>query len=76
MTLLSFLKEIRIYQNLKELVEAIAKIDPDGREIAELMMAGESDNSIANILGIPRSTFAMRKAKISEELSKAIVNFL
>jgi hypothetical protein len=60
---------------LEEVLSAMEQIDPDGREIAELMIAGENDCSIAAVLGITKGAFSRRRARIGRRL-KETVNFL
>ena len=61
---------------MEDILDAIEEIDPDGRKIAMLMTAGETDSSIARTLKIPGSTFYKRKMRIRRELKKIISNFL
>ena len=61
---------------LEELLQALEEIDPDGRRIAELLMDGQTDRSIAALLGQAKSTFSERKLRIRRELKNCLQKFL
>lgn len=58
------------------LLEVLDKIDPDGSRIAQLLMDGNTDRGIAAILGISKSWFNERKARIRKRLREYLENNL
>ena len=60
---------------LEALLKELDEIDPDGRRIAELLMDGETDRNIAQLLGMARSSFSDRKLRIRKELKKRLQKF-
>jgi DNA-directed RNA polymerase specialized sigma24 family protein len=49
---------------LDKLLNRLDELFPEARRIGELRMEGVSDRDIADILGMPRSTFRSRLAKV------------
>ena len=49
---------------LDKLFKQLDELFPEARRIGELRMEGVSDRDIADILGIPRSTFRSRLEKV------------
>jgi len=54
----------------EEVLEEMERIDPLGRRIGELLLAGFDDRFAARILGLAKSTFSDRKMKIRRALIK------
>lgn len=55
---------------LDMLFQRLAEIMPEARRIGDLRMAGLSDAEIADIIGIPRTTFLSRLKKAKELLQR------
>ena len=53
---------------LDKLFERLDELFPEARRIGELRMEGVSDRDIADILGMPRSTFRSRLEKVEAML--------
>lgn len=53
---------------LDKLFKRLDELFPEARRIGELRMEGVSDRDIADILGMPRSTFRSRLAKVESLL--------
>lgn len=49
---------------LDKLFKQLDELFPEARRIGELRMEGVSDRDIADILGMPRSTFRSRLVKV------------
>lgn len=47
----------------EQLLKRLDKLMPDARRIGELRLAGYSDSAIADIIGVPRTTFLSRIKK-------------
>jgi DNA-directed RNA polymerase specialized sigma24 family protein len=49
---------------LQQLIKRLDKLFPEALRIGELRMEGMSDRDIADLVGIPRSTFRSRLEKV------------
>lgn len=60
----------------EQLLKRLDELMPEARQIGELRLDGRSDSDIADIIGVPRTTFLYRikkaKAKLHDEYSNLI----
>lgn len=60
----------------EQLLKRLDELMPEARQIGELRLDGRSDSDIADIIGVPRTTFLYRikkaKAKLHDEYSDLI----
>ncbi len=52
----------------EQLLKRLDELLPDGRRIGELRLAGYTDGAIADIIGVPRTTFLYRIKKAEAQL--------
>lgn len=55
---------------LEEILNELKRIDPDGARMAILLEQGLTNREVAEVIGIPRSTFSRRKLKLRSGLKK------
>lgn len=60
---------------LTQLFDRLAELMPEAKEIGRLRMADLSDEAIADIIGIKRTTFRSRLAKVKSVLAKEYPDF-
>jgi DNA-directed RNA polymerase specialized sigma24 family protein len=53
---------------LAELIDRLGEIMPEARRVGELRLAGLTDTEIADVIGIPRTTFLSRIKKVAEAM--------
>jgi len=61
---------------LDQLFNRLDKLFPEARRIGELRMEGVSDRDIADLVGIPRSTFRSRLEKVEALLREDYGNII
>lgn len=70
------LDDIIIKKELYEALHAeIDRLDPEDRQICELIQAGYSERQAAEMLGLPRSTYKRRKAKLMAMLKGKLADY-
>jgi DNA-directed RNA polymerase specialized sigma24 family protein len=55
---------------LTELIRRLGEIMPEARRIGELRLEGLTDTEIADVIGIPRTTFLSRIKKVAEVIKR------
>ena len=55
---------------LTELIRRLGEIMPEARHIGELRLEGLTDTEIADVIGIPRTTFLSRIKKVAEAIKR------
>ena len=62
-------------EELSCLYQMLEELDPEGRRICELIMAGKSERSISTLLGMPRNTYVYRQNKLFKRLQEQLQDY-
>lgn len=61
---------------LAALYEELARLDPDGRRICELVAANCTEREAASILGISKTTYRYRWNKLKKQLAEKLQSYI
>lgn len=61
---------------LDALYRRLEELDPEGRRICQLIMAGKSERESAEIMGLARSTYKRHREKLMADLFESLKNYI